>query len=198
MGLDRRNLARDRGARGGAVRLRRVLAAGERRRHRGGEGVERGAPLRPEQTGEAGAVEDGATIKAHPLSMFQAAERAAELTGAPVHLVMLGYFAVEGDRQHFEKLAADVCRKAKVTFVPNLDPRFPDGLWAAGDIFISLVENMQESFGLTPIEAMAAGLPRVISDWDGYRDSVTHGEDGFLVTTRHHRPAQVPRLRTCC
>ena len=43
---------------------------------------------------------------------------------------------------------------------------------------------MQESFGLTPIEAMAAGLPRVISDWDGYRDSVRHGEDGFLVTTR--------------
>ena len=42
---------------------------------------------------------------------------------------------------------------------------------------------MQESFGLTPIEAMAAGLPRVISDWDGYRDSVTEGEDGFLIRT---------------
>ena len=47
---------------------------------------------------------------------------------------------------------------------------------------------MQESFGLTPIEAMAAGLPRVISDWDGYRDSVAHGEDGFLVTTRQPPP----------
>ncbi len=46
-----------------------------------------------------------------------------------------------------------------------------------------LIDNMQESFGLTPIEAMAAGLPRVISDWDGYRDSVQHGEDGFLIRT---------------
>ena len=75
-----------------------------------------------------------------------------------------------------------------MTFVPNKDERFPDGLWAAGDIFLSLVDNVQESFGLTPIEAMAAGLPRVLSDWDGYRDSVTHGEDGFLVPTRQPPP----------
>ena len=127
-------------------------------------------------------------IKAHPLSMFQTAERAAEITGAKVHLVMQGYFVPESDEQHFKNLAADFCKKAKVTFVPNRDPRFPDGIWAAGDIFLSLIDNMQESFGLTPIEAMAAGLPRVISDWDGYRESVTHGEDGFLVTTRQPPP----------
>lgn len=127
-------------------------------------------------------------IKAHPLSMFQTAERAAELTGKPIHLVMQGYFVPEMDEVHFKNLAHDFCKKAKVTFVPNRDPRFPDGLWAAGDIFLSLIDNMQESFGLTPLEAMAAGLPRVISDWDGYRDSVRHGEDGFLVTTRQPPP----------
>ena len=122
-------------------------------------------------------------IKAHPLAMFQAVERAAALTGASVHFVMLGWFATETDEPHFRNLANAVCHKAKVTFVRNLDERFPDGLWAAGDMFLSLIDNMQESFGLTPIEAMAAGLPRVISDWDGYRDGVTHGEDGFLVPT---------------
>jgi len=31
---------------------------------------------------------------------------------------------------------------------------------------------------------MAAGLPVVASDWDGYRDSVRHGIDGFLVPSR--------------
>ena len=31
---------------------------------------------------------------------------------------------------------------------------------------------MQETFGLTPLEAMAAGLPCVVSDWNGYRDTV--------------------------
>lgn len=122
-------------------------------------------------------------IKAHPLAMFQAAERAAELTGAAVHLVMQGYFMPAQAEPQFRKLAQDVCRKAKVSFIASNDTRFPDGLWAAGDIFLSLVDNMQESFGLTPIEAMAAGLPRVMSDWDGYRDSVQNGEDGFLVRT---------------
>ena len=124
-----------------------------------------------------------AAIKAHPLAMFQAAERAAAKTGAKVHLVMVGYFVPQTAETQFKKLAVGVCTQATVTFIATNDPRFPDGLWAAGDIFLSLIDNMQESFGLTPIEAMAAGLPRVISDWDGYRDSVTDGEDGFLIRT---------------
>lgn len=124
-----------------------------------------------------------AAIKAHPLAMFQAAERAAQKTGARVHLVMVGYFVPDEAEGQFKKLASDICQKATVTFIAASDARFPDGLWAAGDIFLSLIDNMQESFGLTPIEAMAAGLPRVISDWDGYRDSVTDGEDGFLIRT---------------
>jgi starch synthase len=124
-----------------------------------------------------------AAIKAHPFAMFQAAERAAEKTGKKIHLVMVGYFVPDEAEAQFQKLVGDVCAKAKVTFVASDDKRFPDGLWAAGDIFLSLVDNCQESFGLTPIEAMAAGLPRVISDWDGYRDSVTDGEDGFLIRT---------------
>jgi alpha-maltose-1-phosphate synthase len=124
-----------------------------------------------------------AAIKAHPLAMFQAAERAAALTGAKVHLVMVGYFVpIEAEAQ-FKKLSSDICAKASVTFIAANDPRFPDGLWAAGDIFLSLIDNMQESFGLTPIEAMAAGLPRVVSDWDGYRDCVEDGKDGFLIRT---------------
>ena len=122
-------------------------------------------------------------IKAHPLAMYQAAERAAEKTGAKVHLIMLGYFVPEDAGPQFKKLAEEYCVKVKVSFIGNDDPRFPDGLWAAGDIFLSLIDNMQESFGLTPIEAMAVGIPRVISDWDGYRDSVTNGEDGFLIPT---------------
>ncbi|MDE2029558.1 MAG: glycosyltransferase [Alphaproteobacteria bacterium] len=124
-----------------------------------------------------------AAIKAHPLAMFRAAEIAAEKTGANVHLVMQGYFVPEEAETQFKSLAAATCAKAKVTFVAANDKRFPDGLWAAGDIFLSLIDNMQESFGLTPIEAMAAGLPRVISDWDGYRDCIDDGEDGFLIRT---------------
>ena len=54
-------------------------------------------------------------------------------------------------------------------------------IWSAADIFCSLTDNLQESFGLTVVEAMAAELPVVASNWDGYRDTVEHGVTGVLV-----------------
>jgi hypothetical protein len=55
--------------------------------------------------------------------------------------------------------------------------------WAAADVFISLADNVQETFGLTPLEAMAAGLPCIVSDWNGYRDTVRDGVDGYRIPT---------------
>ncbi len=121
--------------------------------------------------------------KAHPLPMFLAAERAAQLTGKKVRLVLYGYFLPKDMEPYFRNLAADIFKTAKVDFVMNDDPRFPDGLWASADIFTSLSDNVQESFGLTPVEAMACGLPAVVSDWDGYREGVRNGQEGFLVPT---------------
>jgi hypothetical protein len=37
---------------------------------------------------------------------------------------------------------------------------------------------------------MAAGLPVVVTDWDGYRDTVRHGEDGILVPTLMAPPGE--------
>ena len=68
----------------------------------------------------------------------------------------------------------------------SLDGRNPQQLalsWASADIFCSLSDNIQETFGITPIEAMAAGLPVIVSDWDGYRDTVREGIDGFRIPT---------------
>ena len=55
--------------------------------------------------------------------------------------------------------------------------------YAAADVFVSLPDSVQESFGLTPVEAMSAGLPVVLSDWDGYRELICHGQQGYLVPT---------------
>lgn len=121
--------------------------------------------------------------KAHPLPLMLAAEKAAKKTNKKVRLVLFGYFKPKDMEQHFRAFAADVCATVRAEFVMNNDPRFPEGLWAAGDIFTSLSDNVQESFGLTPIEAMACGLPSVITDWDGYREGVRNEQDGFLIPT---------------
>ena len=61
-------------------------------------------------------------------------------------------------------------------------------LFAAADVFVAISDNLQETFGISVVEAMASGLPVVAADWDGYRDLVTHGETGLLV------PTFLPRL----
>jgi D-inositol-3-phosphate glycosyltransferase len=63
-------------------------------------------------------------------------------------------------------------------------PQVPVHLWySASDIFVSPIDNAQETFGIAPVEAMASGLPQVVSDWDGHRDTVVHGDTGFRVRT---------------
>jgi glycosyltransferase involved in cell wall biosynthesis len=122
--------------------------------------------------------------KAFPQSMMLAAEEAARATGKRMHLVMVGWFpdGADGERRYRQAAAAHA---PSVTFhIANGNDRARLGsLWAAGDIFLSLVDNIQETFGITPLEAMACGLPVVVSDWDGYRYTVQDGEEGFLIPT---------------
>ncbi len=56
-------------------------------------------------------------------------------------------------------------------------------LYGAADIFVSLVDNYQETFGLTVVEAMAYGLPAIVSEFNGYAELVREGETGFRVPT---------------
>lgn len=82
-----------------------------------------------------------------------------------------------------EKTARElgVLNYAKFFLNPSQEEKYL--LYAAGDIFISPSDNLQESFGLTVLEAMAAGLPVVVSDWNGYRDIVVQNKTGFCIPT---------------
>lgn len=121
--------------------------------------------------------------KAYPQPMFKAVQQAAVATGVKVTFIMAGWFPEPGHQEHYEAAAQ--------THAPDVDVRFADGndkvlladLWAGADIFLSLVDNIQETFGLTPLEAMAAGLPVVASDWDGYRYTMRDGVEAFLIPT---------------
>ena len=122
--------------------------------------------------------------KANPLPLLLAVEDVARRRNpAPVVLLFNGYFNDAENEAAFKEASAAICKFAEVRIVRHCETQFPDGLWAAADVFCSPVDNIQESFGLSPVEAMAAGLPAVVSDWDGYRDTVRDQVDGFLIPT---------------
>ena len=71
----------------------------------------------------------------------------------------------------------------KVLILPNITNQEKLSLYSAADVFLSPIDNVQETFGLAIIEAMSAGLAVIASDWNGYRESIIDGETGFLIPT---------------
>ena len=123
--------------------------------------------------------------KAHPLAMYQALERAAVKLepNRKVLLVECGSHANPSIAQAFAEAARQACPHVRVLALDGRQHENYQNAWAGADVFCSLSDNLQETFGLTPIEAMAAGLPVVVSDWDGYKDTVRDGIDGFRIPT---------------
>jgi hypothetical protein len=115
--------------------------------------------------------------------MALALENAARKTKVPIYWVNSGWSESDGTTEAYHAAARDLCPSVHYREVDGrpADVRF--SIWSVADLFISFSDNIQETFGLTPLEAMAAGLPCVVTDWDGYRDTVRHGEDGFRVPT---------------
>lgn len=121
--------------------------------------------------------------KAHPLVMYLALEKAASKTGKKLVLIECGWHANPPIAAAYTEAAELACPSVRVVHVDGRDSHLRSHAWAAADIFCSLSDNIQETFGIVPVEAMAAGLPVVVSDWDGYRDTVRHGIDGFRIPT---------------
>lgn len=98
-------------------------------------------------------------------------------------LLIAGSEEMPGYSDRLLRYAQEYSCADRVTIVPNF-ARFTKALLlGAADIFVSPVDNIQESFGLTILEAMAARLPVVASNWSGYRDLVEDGVSGFLIDT---------------
>ncbi|MBE2262192.1 MAG: glycosyltransferase family 4 protein [Burkholderiaceae bacterium] len=123
--------------------------------------------------------------KAHPLAMYQALERAAAQLPAGTHVLLVecGQHSSPAAAQAFQTAARLACPSVRVLTVDGRERDQYRLAWAGADMFCSLSDNLQETFGLTPIEAMAAGLPVVVSDWNGYKDTVRDGIDGFRIPT---------------
>jgi glycosyltransferase involved in cell wall biosynthesis len=121
--------------------------------------------------------------KMNPALMALALERAAKATGKTLCWVNAGWAVTPADEETYHAETQALCPSVLYRSVDGrpADVRF--SIWSVADFFISFSDNIQETFGLTPIEAMAAGLPCVVTDWDGYKDTVRHGVDGFRIPT---------------
>lgn len=133
--------------------------------------------------------------KAHPHAMYAGLQAAARQTGRKLVLIQSGWFAHEHIEQAFRDGAELSCPDVRALFTNGKDPGQRRQSWAAADVFVSLSDNIQETFGLAPVEAMAAGLPVVVTDWDGYKDTVRDGVDGFRIPTWMPPPDGEPFAR---
>jgi alpha-maltose-1-phosphate synthase len=123
------------------------------------------------------------SAKAHPVPMYIALERAAQQTKAKIHLIQAGWIEDPREEPDFKHSAQVFCPSVNTIFVDGRNSEIRVNIWSAADVFMSLSDNIQETFGLTPIEAMANGLPAIVSDWNGYKESVRHEIDGFRIPT---------------
>ena len=103
--------------------------------------------------------------KAHPLAMYQGLEAAAQATGKSVVLVECGWHANEFIEKAYADAARMACPSVRVVTLDGRKAQDRQTAWAGADVFCSLSDNIQETFGIVPIEAMAAGLPMRISPW---------------------------------
>lgn len=121
--------------------------------------------------------------KFSPLPLYLALQRAAERRGRKLHLIFTGRFEEETSSTAFNEGAKRACPDVTVHFVNGHDADIFAKARAAADIFTLPADNIQETFGLAPVEAMAAGLPVVVTDWNGFRDTVEDGVTGFRIPT---------------
>jgi len=119
--------------------------------------------------------------KANPIPIYQALQKLS-LTHKVV-CIEAGVFPNDSIKEGFKTAQNTVAPSVRFIHVNGNDENSYLQSWIAADVFVSLSDNIQETFGITPLEAMASGLPVIVSDWDGYKDTVRHGVDGFRIST---------------
>ena len=122
--------------------------------------------------------------KGHPFQLYKSLSTVSNQTGAKICLVECGWHANDYIKAAFDEVFSVTCGNSQVRriYVDGTDQLNKTDALSIADLFVSLSDNIQETFGITPIEAMASGLPVVVSDWNGYKETVTK-DVGFKIPT---------------
>ena len=119
--------------------------------------------------------------KLDPWPTYQMLERVAQRLERPLVLVECGPDDHPSSVSHWNA-HRQLCPSVQFVRLGGAQPVSEETkhqALAAADVALSLVDNPQETFGLAVAEAMAAGLPLVVSDWNGYRDLVRGESTAF-------------------
>lgn len=94
-------------------------------------------------------------------------------SGKKIKLLVAG----NGNIRFYQKLAKGKGVSDKIIFA-GLSREIHE-IYAAGDIFVFPSEY--DAFGTACLEAMASGLPVVVSSASGASEIISHGKDGFVI-----------------
>ncbi|MBI5766102.1 glycosyltransferase family 4 protein [Candidatus Falkowbacteria bacterium] len=95
-----------------------------------------------------------------------------------IKLLLVG----EGDlKEHYKKLALDLGINENVIFTGWIDNTDLPKYYSLADVFVLPSTASTESFGIVIAEAQACGLPAVVSNWPGSRETLKDGETGLLI-----------------
>lgn len=85
--------------------------------------------------------------------------------------------------EHFKRLARDLHIDAKTYFTGSIDERHLPDVYRAASVF-SLISDRGEGRGegipLTPLEALACGIPIIVGNQDGSQEAVTECHNGII------------------
>ena len=95
-------------------------------------------------------------------------------TSQKIKLLVVG----KGNVREYQKFAREKGVVDKLVFAGVC--KHIHEIYAGGDIFVFPSEY--DAFGTACLEAMASGLPVIVSKASGASEIVTHGEDGFIVS----------------
>jgi len=100
-------------------------------------------------------------------------EALGRLATASVQLLVVGRDIVDPYRSTLARLHLE----DRVAFLPlRPDVEF---YYAAADLYVG--PSLEDAFGMPPLEAMACGVPSIVSSHAGVSEIITQGVDGFIL-----------------
>ncbi|MBN2339962.1 MAG: glycosyltransferase family 4 protein [Deltaproteobacteria bacterium] len=100
----------------------------------------------------------------------------------PVFLVMAGGGATD-ELNIVKSIVDELDISASTRIIANFNDDTKAMLYQAADVYLSVTDNLQETFGISVVEAMMAGKPAVISDINGYKELIEDGIHGYKIPT---------------